>query len=214
MPGHPQFNSSMEQILHPKPFDPPAGMEPNSRITTNDYKRGMGEMAQQQAFSDIRHAQGLDEDLDEDLDFCEQCGEEPSMPPHECPARSGPGTLTGCNCGIICTSRCGCPQIHGANQAGSSLITSGWMKKPHVEMLFRIADVFDVQPLTKSTDGLLKVFCITEVKDEGGVVTLGIYPPLIDANNRHYQNVSGLPADGALIYPEWVRVEKKKDHVK
>jgi hypothetical protein len=104
----------------------------------------------------------------------------------------------------------GTPLVNGAAQGiatgfatTTSLVTDGWtaaaasrLKKGDV---FTIANVFAVNPWTRSSTGALRQFVVTaDVSSDGsGNATVVVSPAIISAGP--YQNVSAAPADNAAI---------------
>ena len=95
--------------------------------------------------------------------------------------------------------------VSGANQSGSSLVTSGWTSGS-VSVVpgdrFTIAGVYKVNPSGLHTaytgNSNLMQFVITQATtDSSGAATFQIYPPLIPSGQ--FQNCSGSPANGAAI---------------
>lgn len=93
------------------------------------------------------------------------------------------------------------PRVNGANQSGTSLITSGWgsgatnLKKGD---RIKIAGVYSVNPLSKVSTGRLREFVLTaDVSDSTGAATLSLYPPIVASGA--YQNVSNVPGDTSVI---------------
>lgn len=93
------------------------------------------------------------------------------------------------------------PIVNGANQTGSSLITSGWasgasnLKRGDK---FNVAGVFAVNPLSKQSTGRLQDFVFTsDFSDTTGAMTIPLSPPIIISGAL--QNVSNSPANGAAV---------------
>lgn len=91
------------------------------------------------------------------------------------------------------------PIVNGANQTGSSLITSGWgataLKRGDK---FTVAGVFAVNPLSKQSTGRLQDFVFTsDMVDTAGAITIPLSPPIITSGAL--QNVSNSPANAAAI---------------
>lgn len=91
------------------------------------------------------------------------------------------------------------PIVNGANQTGSSLITSGWSsfagKKGDI---ITVAGVFSVNPLSYVSTGRLQQFVLTaDVSDSGGAATLSISPSIITSGSL--QTVSNSPANSATV---------------
>lgn len=96
----------------------------------------------------------------------------------------------------------GTPLTNSAGQSGSSLITDGWtsgavtLKQGDV---FTIADVYDVNPVSKATLKNLKQFVVTaDISDTTGDMTIPISPAIVGPGSP-FQNVNTLPADGKAI---------------
>jgi len=101
----------------------------------------------------------------------------------------------------------GTPLVNGANQGAStavtSLITDGWtasaanrLKKGDV---FTIANVYAVNPVSKSSTGNLQQFVVTADtnSDASGNATIPIYPSILASGAQ--KTVSAAPADNAAI---------------
>jgi hypothetical protein len=93
------------------------------------------------------------------------------------------------------------PVVNGANQTGSSLITSGWasgattLKRGDV---FTIANVYAVNPQNYQSTGALQQFVVTaDAADTTGAITLSISPSIITSGQL--QTVSASPAASASI---------------
>jgi hypothetical protein len=93
-------------------------------------------------------------------------------------------------------------KVSGANQTGSSLITNTWTSGGTALKAgdrFTIANVFDVNPVTKSTLKNLKQFVVLQdIADTTGAITMSISPAIVGPGDP-YQNVSALPADAAQL---------------
>jgi hypothetical protein len=92
--------------------------------------------------------------------------------------------------------------VNGANQSGSSLITDGWTSGGTALKQgdrFTIANVFDVNPVTKAKLKNLKQFILTaDVSDTTGALTASISPAIVGPGSP-YQNVDSLPANDAQL---------------
>lgn len=93
------------------------------------------------------------------------------------------------------------PVINGANQTGSSIVTSGWgaatanLKRGDI---VTFAGVYAVNPLSKESTGRLHQFVLTaDVSDAAGAATLSISPSIVTSGAL--QNVTGSPADAAAV---------------
>lgn len=108
----------------------------------------------------------------------------------------------------------GTPLVNGAAQVSTyatvkdtmtqTLNTDGWTNSTNGILkagdVFTIANVYDVNPVTKATLPFLKQFTVTADADSGastGPAALTIYPAIITSGA--YQNVSAAPADNAAI---------------
>ena len=96
----------------------------------------------------------------------------------------------------------GTPEVAGAGQSGSSLVTNGWTATTttlNVGDVFTIAGVYGVNPQTKATYGWLQPFTVTAptTTDGSGNSTIAISPAIVTSGP--FQNVSAGPADTALI---------------
>lgn len=97
----------------------------------------------------------------------------------------------------------GTPAVNGAGQTGTSIITNGWSN--NINGLLNVGDVisfagmFSVNPQSRLSTGSLSQHVIQAVanSDGAGASTLTIYPAIVP--NGQYQNVTGSPANGALI---------------
>jgi hypothetical protein len=110
--------------------------------------------------------------------------------------------------------RGGAPAVNGAAQNTTydttgvntqTLITNGWTAAAAARVVvgdvFTIANVFDVNPVTKATLPILKQFVVapgsTLASDAGGNLTLTISPQIITSGA--FQTVSAVPATTALL---------------
>jgi hypothetical protein len=110
--------------------------------------------------------------------------------------------------------RGGSPVVNGANQNTTydltgantqTLITNGWTAAAAARVavgdVFTIANVFDVNPVTKATLPILKQFVVatgsTLASDGSGNLTLTIAPQIISSGAQ--QNVSAVPANSAAL---------------
>jgi len=91
-------------------------------------------------------------------------------------------------------------KVSGADQSGSTLTiacTTG--DTFNAGDRFNIADVYNVNPKTRQSTGTLKQFTILEtVTGAASAATLTITPAIVGPGS-HYQNVSALPANLALL---------------
>lgn len=94
------------------------------------------------------------------------------------------------------------PEVNGANQTGSSLITDGWasgasnLTKGDV---FTIEGVFSVNPQNYSSTGALQQFVVTvPLSDTTGAMTISISPAIITSGA--FQTVTASPADNADVF--------------
>lgn len=98
----------------------------------------------------------------------------------------------------------GAPQVNGAGQQGSALITSGWTAAAAARLvvgdIFTIANVNAVNPQSRQSVGALAQFVVTAnaASDGAGAATLQISPPIIGPGSA-FQTVDALPANGALL---------------
>ena len=90
--------------------------------------------------------------------------------------------------------------VSGANQSGSSISISDTNGDTfNVGDVFSIANVNNVNPLTRRSVNRLKTFTVTQaLTGTGGPDTLNFYPPIIGPGDQ-YQNVDSLPANGAAL---------------
>ena len=94
------------------------------------------------------------------------------------------------------------PEVNGANQTGSSLITDGWasgasnLTKGDV---FTVEGVFAVNPQNYSSTGALQQFVVTApISDTTGAMTISISPAIVTSGA--YQTVTNSPADNADVF--------------
>lgn len=103
----------------------------------------------------------------------------------------------------------GTPQVSGANQTGSSILTSGWTNAAAIRLnrgdIIQFAGVYAVNPKSRQSTGQLRGFVVTadSASDASGVMTIPISPPLVPpdsmGNPVQYQTVSASPANGAAV---------------
>ncbi len=103
----------------------------------------------------------------------------------------------------------GTPQVSGAGQTGSSLLTSGWTaaaaKRLNRGDVFNIANVYTVNPQNRNSQGRLQDFVVTAdfSSDGSGNGTISIYPPITppnaDGSKTQFQTVNSSPANSAAI---------------
>jgi hypothetical protein len=106
----------------------------------------------------------------------------------------------------------GTPQVNGAAQNTTydltgtntqTLLTKGWTAAAAARVVvgdvFTIANVFDVNPITKATLPILKQFVVkaNASSDGAGLASLTISPQIITSGA--FQNVSVVPADSANL---------------
>jgi len=97
----------------------------------------------------------------------------------------------------------GTPLVNGASQTGTSLITDGWTAAAAARLkvgdVFTIAGVYAVNPVSKSSTGVLQQFVVTAnvSSDASGNATIPIYPAITASGAS--QTVSGSPADNAAL---------------
>lgn len=93
----------------------------------------------------------------------------------------------------------GAPAVNGAGQSGSTLNTDGWSAGTTLDVgtVFTVANVYAVNPQTKESTGVLQQFVVTAKNAAGATQALQIEPAIVPSGER--QNVSGSPADGALL---------------
>lgn len=97
----------------------------------------------------------------------------------------------------------GTPVVDGANQTGSSLITSGWSDSItdclNAGDVFTIAGVYAVNPVSFQSTGSLKQFVVTSAMSTSvsGVGTISISPSIVTSGP--YQTVTAVPANNASI---------------
>lgn len=97
----------------------------------------------------------------------------------------------------------GAPAVDGANQVGSALLTKAWTAAEAARLkkgdVFTVAGVYAVNPMSKQSTGALQQFTVTGDMSStaGGAINIPIAPPIVATGA--YQNVSGSPADNALL---------------
>lgn len=96
----------------------------------------------------------------------------------------------------------GAPLVKGGSQTGASLITDGWTATTGAVAandVFTIANVYSVNPVSKSSTGVLQQFRVTALNtaDGSGNMTLAIEPSI--TTSGAYQTVSAGPADNAPL---------------
>lgn len=94
----------------------------------------------------------------------------------------------------------GAGAVNGAGQSGSTLVTGTWGGTTTLDVgaTFTIAGVFEINAQTKDSLGYLKQFSVTAKNAAGAAQTLSISPAIVGPTDPR-QNVSALPANGALI---------------
>jgi len=96
----------------------------------------------------------------------------------------------------------GTPLINGASETGSTIASDGWTSGGTALKdgdRFTIADVYAVNPVTKSTLSYLQQFVITaDTSDSSGDINALPISPSITTSGA-FQNVSAGPADNAAI---------------
>lgn len=97
----------------------------------------------------------------------------------------------------------GTPQISGAGQTGSSILTKGWTAAAAARLkegdVVQFDGVYEINTLNYESTGDLKDFVVTQdfASAADGTGTINIWPPLVTSGN--YQNCSASPADSAAI---------------
>lgn len=106
----------------------------------------------------------------------------------------------------------GAPLVNGAAQNTTydltgantqTFLTKGWTAAAAARVVagdvFTIANVFDVNPVTKATLSILKQFVVVSnaSSDGAGLATITIAPQIISSGA--FQNVSAVPADSAAL---------------
>jgi hypothetical protein len=93
------------------------------------------------------------------------------------------------------------PIVSGANQTGSSLLTTGWSSGQTTLRrgdTFTIANVFTVTPVGHTNTGQLQSFVVTaDISDTTGTITIPIAPSIITSGPL--QTVNASPAANAAI---------------
>ena len=94
------------------------------------------------------------------------------------------------------------PVVNGANQTGTSLVTSGWASGAATLKagdILTIAGVYEVNPQNYASTGNLQQFVVTaETSDTTGAMTIPIQPAIIPSGTL--QTVTASPANNALIW--------------
>lgn len=96
----------------------------------------------------------------------------------------------------------GTPLVDGASQTGATLNIKGWTASSAVLKkgdIFTIADVYDINPISKQAYSYLKQFVVTAdaTATAGGLTATAISPAIVTSGGR--QNVSAGPAADAAI---------------
>lgn len=90
------------------------------------------------------------------------------------------------------------PQVLGAGQAGSSLITKGWgAGSVHPLQELHVAGLLSVNPQTRRPAGRRRLIVMSVAQLGDGTTILGIWPPIIPSGR--YRNCVAPPPNGALI---------------
>lgn len=94
----------------------------------------------------------------------------------------------------------GTPQVNGAGQSGSSLVTDGWGGSTTLNVgdVFTIDNVYAVNAQTKEAYSYLQQFTVLAKNAAGAAQTLQISPAIVGPGSP-LQNVSALPANDAGI---------------
>jgi len=94
------------------------------------------------------------------------------------------------------------PEVNGASQTGSSLITDGWASGASNLTkgdIFTIEGVFGVNPQNYASTGALQQFVVTvPISDTTGAMTISISPSIITSGA--FQTVTASPADNADVF--------------
>ena len=97
----------------------------------------------------------------------------------------------------------GTPLVAGAGQTGATLATDGWTAAAANRLLrgntFTIAGVYQVNPQSRESTGVLQSFLVTAdtASDGAGLASIPIFPSIITSGQ--FQTVTGSPADNAVI---------------
>lgn len=97
----------------------------------------------------------------------------------------------------------GTPAVNGAGQTGSTIITDGWSNSITglltVGDVLTFAGVFAVNPQSRVSTGALQQFVVQAIaaSDGSGNSTITIAPAMVPTGQ--FQNITGSPADNALI---------------
>jgi hypothetical protein len=98
----------------------------------------------------------------------------------------------------------GAPIVAGANQVGSTLLTSGWSASAAPRFnkgdMFTLPTVIMVNGQNRQSQGNLQTFTVTAnvSSDASGNATIPIYPPIVLAPSP-FQTVTNSPANGAPL---------------
>jgi hypothetical protein len=94
------------------------------------------------------------------------------------------------------------PEVNGASQTGSSLITDGWASGASNLTkgdIFTIEGVFGVNPQNYASTGALQQFVVTvPISDTTGAMTISISPSIVTSGA--FQTVTASPADNADVF--------------
>lgn len=91
--------------------------------------------------------------------------------------------------------------VNGANQTGSTIAVTATTGTLNVGDIVTLAGVYQVNNLTKLSNGMLQQFVITAAA-AAGATSLSIYPPVtppVSGNAVAYQTVTASPANSAAI---------------
>lgn len=97
----------------------------------------------------------------------------------------------------------GTPTANGANQTGTSILTTGWTVSItgilNIGDILTFAGVFAVNPQTRLSTGSLQDFVVqaSANSDSGGASTVTILPAIVPSGQ--FQNVTNSPSTNALI---------------
>jgi len=100
----------------------------------------------------------------------------------------------------------GTPVVNGANQTGSSLITSGWTASTQVLNtgdIIKVAGVNSVNPISYRDTGQLRTFVVgpnCPASDGSGNLTIPISPDINIDVTSPFQTVTQSPANNAAIF--------------
>ena len=93
--------------------------------------------------------------------------------------------------------------VNGANQTGLNLVVNALANGLNVGDIITIANVFQVNRITKQSTGELRTFAVT-ANTPAGATTIPIYPAIVPAIGGvavQYQTCTASPVNGAAVNP-------------